>query len=784
MSETDDRHQETESEAIPQGNLTESFLRISSNLGLIETLEAVAQETRRLVASSYAVVNVFGNLSGATGLFTDGISSVEFAQSLPELLERESVSESEEEYASSTSGGQPQLPENMLRASLIVEGKHVGAIYVGDKQGGGAFTAEDAENLQQFEPYAAIAVTNASLFRNEQETKVELESLIGSAPVGVFVFSVATGNLTLVNNEGIRLARGVVGRGSSFEQFAEFMPLRLAEGREVGIDAHPMTQAVAAGNSIAGEQFIVEYPDGQSVTTLIGASPILSSNGDVSSVAVFFQDGALLAGRELLPVDLIDAVNNALRRPLTTMKGSTATALGAVFPPGPTEARLLFKILDDQLNSVRRMMNDLVDMGKIKSGTLALNLQPASVAEAIEEAHGVLQGSGSKIALELEIHGDLPAVSADRDRLVQVLVYLSLSAFPNVEGTLTLKLTVVREESHVRVALAHEGEKAVNEELSRLLSWSTFPEFRNSEQEIEQADLALPICVGVVVAHGGQIWVESEETDSRTIINFTLPIASDNDDEIDLGTRESDELEPTEPATVLVAGLRRQVVLHVRDTLAGAGYQAVAADNSDEAEQAAIVDRPDIVLLDIALPQIEGLGLVRRLRELLDCPIIFMSAQTGDQDIARAFEMGAYDFISRPLSPAELVGRVNAAIHNRAAIRSGQINSYVLADLRISYTERRVTVGGQPTRLTATEYRLLCELSLNAGRVLTNGQLLRRVWGPQATNDTRILRTFIKNLRRKLGDDAQHPTYIFTEPRVGYRMERPSRTIPESEGID
>ena len=784
MSETDDRGQETEREAIPRGNLAESCLRISSNLGLIETLEAVAEETRRLTTSSYAAVHVFGRLAGATGLFTDGISSVEFAQIIPEIQERESASESGEAYTSSASGELPRLPENMLRASLMVGGEHVGTIYVGDKRGGGSFTAEDEEILQLFEPYAAIAVTNASIHRNERETRVELESLIGSAPVGVFVFSAATGNLALINDEGVRLARGVVERGSSFEQFAKLMTLRLAGGKEVGIDTHPMTQATAAGNPVAAEQFVVNYPDGQSATALIGASPILASNGDVSSVAVFMQDTALLTGRELLPSDLIGAVSNALRRPLTTMKGSTATALGAAYPPGPKEARLLFQILDDQLNSVRRMMNDLVDMGKIESGTLALNLQPTSLAEAVEEAQGVLQGSGSNIALVLEIQGGLPAVSADRDRLVQVLVYLSMSGFSNIEDTQTLKLTGVREESYILVTLEHEGEIAINVDLPSLFSWPTLPEIRDSEHGIEQADLALPICGGVVVAHGGKIWVESDGAGTGTRINFTLPIASDLDDETDHGTRERYRLERIDSATILVAGLRRQVVLNVRDTLAGAGYQAIAADNSDEAEQVAIVDRPDVVLLDITLPQIEGLGLVRRIREILDCPIVFMSAQAGDQDIAQAFEMGAYDFISRPLSPAELVGRVNAAFHNRAATRSGQINSYVLEDLTINYAERRVTVGRQPTRLTATEYRLLCELSLNAGRVLTNGQLLRRVWGAHAASDTRILRTFIKNLRRKLGDDAHHPTYIVTEPRVGYRMERASRTLPESEGVE
>ena len=115
-------------------------------------------------------------------------------------------------------------------------------------------------------------------------------------------------------------------------------------------------------------------------------------------------------------------------------------------------------------------------------------------------------------------------------------------------------------------------------------------------------------------------------------------------------------------------------------------------------------------------------------------------------------------------------------MQNRASSSDKQITTYVQGELSINYAERRVVVAGQQLKLTATEYRLLSELSLNAGRVLTNPQLLQRVWGEQSAEDTRILRTFVKNLRRKLGDDAQTPRYIFTEPRVGYRMERPGGT--------
>ena len=125
----------------------------------------------------------------------------------------------------------------------------------------------------------------------------------------------------------------------------------------------------------------------------------------------------------------------------------------------------------------------------------------------------------------------------------------------------------------------------------------------------------------------------------------------------------------------------------------------------------------------------------------------------------------------KPFSPTELAARIEAVLRRRAAPdRTKEREPYVLGDLTVNYAERRVTVAGRPVRLTATEYKLLFELSINAGRVLTHDQLLGRVWGRDYSGDSLLLRSFVKKLRGKLKDDANSPRYIFTEPRVGYRM--------------
>ena len=176
-------------------------------------------------------------------------------------------------------------------------------------------------------------------------------------------------------------------------------------------------------------------------------------------------------------------------------------------------------------------------------------------------------------------------------------------------------------------------------------------------------------------------------------------------------------------------------------------------------------EKPRLVLLDLMLSGTDGIELMERVPELAGQPVIFISGYGRDETIARALETGAADYIVKPFSPTELTARVRAALRGRA-----EPEPFVTGDLAIHYERRRVTVAGRPVRLTATEYDLLRVLSLNAGRVSTYDTLLRQVWGRREANHTELVRSFVKKLRRRLGDDAANPAYILTERGVGYRM--------------
>ena len=199
-----------------------------------------------------------------------------------------------------------------------------------------------------------------------------------------------------------------------------------------------------------------------------------------------------------------------------------------------------------------------------------------------------------------------------------------------------------------------------------------------------------------------------------------------------------------------------------------AGYTALVTGDPRELPSLIRTKEPHLVLLDLMLPETDGIELMQSLPELADLPVIFISGYRRDETIARALEVGAADYIVKPFSPTELTARVQAAVRRRTGPKP-----FALGELAIDYEGRRVTVAGTLVPLTVTEYELLRVLSLNAGRVMMYDALLRRVWGRHESAGANLVRPFVKILRRKLGDDASNPTYIITERGVGYRMPGP-----------
>ena len=333
-------------------------------------------------------------------------------------------------------------------------------------------------------------------------------------------------------------------------------------------------------------------------------------------------------------------------------------------------------------------------------------------------------------------------------------------------------MTVVREDVHVAVSVADEGRGIPSERLPYLFRKFTRTDGDDLGSGVAGSGLGLAICKGIVEAHGGRIWAESEGPGMGARFTFTIPTVEETGSGTAIGlpplstpAARRAVAEAGERVRVLAVDDDPQALRYVRDALAGAGYTPVVTGDPQEVLRLVEEEKPDLVLLDLMLPGTDGIELMKDILGAGDVPVIFVSAYGRDELIARAFDMGAVDYVVKPFSPTELAARIRAALRKRAASEP-----YVLGDLTIDYAERRVTLAGRPLPLIAMEYRLLAELSANAGRLLTYEHLLERVWGEKSSGDVRPMRTIVSKLRRKLGDDADNPIYIFTEPRVGYRM--------------
>ena len=212
-----------------------------------------------------------------------------------------------------------------------------------------------------------------------------------------------------------------------------------------------------------------------------------------------------------------------------------------------------------------------------------------------------------------------------------------------------------------------------------------------------------------------------------------------------------------------------QALRYVRDTLAGAGYRPVVTGDPEEALRLMQEERPRLALLDLMLPGADGIELMQAVRGVADVPVIFLSAYGREDLVARAFDLGAADYVVKPFSPTELVARIRAALRRREVAEPTE--PYVLGELTVDYAQRRVTLAGRPVALSALEYGYWPSYPPPGGQ-LSYQHLQERVWGELDQEDLRPVRTMVGKLRRKLGDDSEYPTYIFTEPRVGYRMPR------------
>ena len=781
----DRRDREIEALRDRLSRLSEASRRINESLDFDAVLQGVLDSARSLTSARYGVMALLDDEGLVQDFLSSGLDSQEserlwlmpdglrIFQALTGISEPMRVPDlAEHVHGMGFTEFTIPLPVGVFRfmaAPMFHRGVRVGHVFVGDGEEGEDFTREDEETLVMFASQAALVIANARAYREERRARADLEALVNTSPVGVVVLDAPTGAPASFNREAARLVEVLLDEGQRPEDVLDAVTCVRSDGREVSLREFPLAEVLGSGGAVRAEEIALRVPDGRSVSLLLNASPIHAEDGRVASFVITLQDMAPLEEQERLRAEFLAMVSHELRMPLTSVMGAGITLLNAAADLDPAEMRQFHRIIVDRAEHMRFLIGDLLDVARIETGVLPVDPEPSDLHPLVGEAVGRFRSADARPPLELEIAADLPMVMADRRRVVQVLGNLLSNAAGYSPDGSPITVAAARDGVHVSVSVSDRGRGIPAELMPDLFRKFSRASGEASASGVDGSGLGLAICKGIVEAHGGRIWAESEGPGLGARFTFTLPALERS--AMPAPGPASAGSTRTPRVRVLAVDDNPQDLRYVRDVLTRAGYAPIATGDPADVPRLLSEEKPHLVLLDLVLPGSDGIELMNDIRKTADVPVIFLSVYGQDETVARALDMGAADYLVKPFSPTELPARIRAALRKRLDPFQGEPSGpYDAGGLGIDYALRRVTLEGEPVELTATEYAVLYELTVHAPRTLTHAVLLQRVWGPGKVGEPWLVRDMVRRLRRKLGDDANNPKYIITEPRVGYRM--------------
>ena len=790
QSESDLLKQENEVLRERLARLSEASLRINEPLEFDAVLQGVLDAARSLTDACYGVMTFHdddGEVSNSlsSGMTAEEASAVWQILTAPGIYERLGGIAGPVRHSDmlgllsemGVPGMRLPLPSetvfSFLASPLLHRDQRLGNIYLAAKLSHPEFTREDEESLVMFTSQASLVIANARRYRDEQRARGDLETLVDTAPVGVVVLDARTGAPVSLNREASRIIGRLRSSDQSVAELAEVMTWIRADGQEVSLRDFPIADRPKVGDTVRAEEIMLQVPGGRRITVLISATPMHSAAGEVESMVLTLQDMTPLEEMERLRADFLGIVSHELRTPLATIKGSTTTLLSGASDLDPAVMAQFHRIMDQQVDHMQDLIGDLLDVARIEAGALSVDPAPVDLAEIVEEARSRFLGAEGSERLSIKLDPELPLVMADRRRIVQVLGNLLTNAVRHSPDGSPVRVSAIRDVFHVAVSVSDQGRGIPADMLPLLFRKFSQVDGATRDGGVSGSGLGLAICKGIVEAHGGRIWADSEGRGLGARFTFTIPSAEGAEDNAATALA----------APVRARGLSRdqlrvlavdddpQALRYVRDAISKAGYAPVVTGDPEDVPRLMEEEEPHLVLLDLMLPGSDGIELMTGILRTADVPVIFVSVYGQEDVVARAFDMGASDYVVKPFSPTELAARIRAALRRRAGPDVAEPSGpYELGDLSIDYAGRRVWLTGSPVALTPTEYGLLYELSIHAGRVMTHDHLLQRIWGPERMGEPWLVREVVKRLRGKLGDVAADPKYILTEPRVGYRM--------------
>ncbi len=632
------------------------------------------------------------------------------------------------------------------------------------------FRNGDESTLAMFARHATLALTNARRFSREKRARSRLDTLLETSPVGVVFFDAQKGEAVRANQEALRIASGLHHPDEDPAVLLEAIAFRRADGREVSLAELPLARVLAAGETVRAEKIVLVRPGGRSLSVLVNATPVFASDGGLASVVVTMQDLTPLKELDRLRANMLGTVSRQLREPLVAVKGAAATLLESASSLDGAEVTQLVRVIDAQASHMRDLIGELVDLSRIETGTLSLDLELTEPTRLLAVSVESLTSRNGGESTTIDIEPDLPPVRADRRRIAQVLDIAVGVVGESFDGAEPIVVNAAASGAFLHLEVARAGSDAATPSAADLFDQHASDAADGRSSGALSSGEHFALCRGIVEAHGGRLWAERHLEGRGLRVSFTLPfeIAST----VAPAPRAvPDPSRSTRAPRILAIEADQTTQRQLHETLTDAGYDVALAARLTSLPPLWATSAPDLVLASFDLDDANCLNRLAALRSQANAPLILLSECGHDETGLRAAETGAADFLVKPFTPTELVARVNSALH-RLAIRqpTQQPQKIAVGSLVVDLANQSVTVSGERVNLTVTEFMLLRELAVNAGRVVSHTQLMHRIWHTDSSSAVGNVRSAVKRLRRKLGDDAKDSTFVVTVPRKGYRI--------------
>jgi DNA-binding response OmpR family regulator/signal transduction histidine kinase len=475
-----------------------------------------------------------------------------------------------------------------------------------------------------------------------------------------------------------------------------------------------------------------------------------------------------------------------LKTPLAIIKGCATTLLGNSMRWDPSMLREMLQMIDTQADRLHDILNTLLDVWRMDAGVQNLRLSEVHISKLLEQLIERWRKNAPRHQFGFSVPPEDIIVQCDALRIEQALNHLLNNSVAYSSMGSTIKIQLDTNDVEVCLSISDQGIGIASEHLDRI--FDRFYRISPGEQRSHGSGLGLSIVRATIEAHGGKIWADSPGIGLGTTFSFTLPFAPliqtgplvqmTSETAIvsspgsPLAMPRTGPLRQSERSKVIVVENDERITRYLRAHLAEQQYHVHTLSYGIQLLRQLDLEEPDIILLAVRLSDISGVEVLKRLREFSAIPVMMLCDECDEDEQVQLLDLGADDLIVKPFSIKELLARVRVLL--RRSISQGEQPAgdviFKTGELTVDYAQHQVQVRGEFVQLSRTEYKLLCILAQNAGRVLTHELLLERVWGAEYNREVDFIWVYVSRLRRKIEADPRHPRYILTVPDVGYKL--------------